>query len=61
MKQIGVKEKNLYRLQFETEASLSSREINPHRCELRELCNRCMGHLHHGTLDTLREIAMGLT
>jgi len=33
VKQIGVSVKNLYRLKFEIEASLSSREISMHKCD----------------------------
>ena len=49
VKQIGVSVKNLYRLKFEIEASLSSREISMHKCDLREIWHRGMGHLHHVT------------
>ena len=56
----GVRVMNFYMLQFVTIVTLSNKEINVHRCDLGELWHRHMGHLHHGVLIILREIAIGL-
>lgn len=56
MKQIGVRVKNLYKLQVETEVAL--RRV--HGRDMGELWHKCMGHLHHGALKILQQIAMGL-
>lgn len=57
IKQIGVRMKNLYRLQVETCAALSSKA----RCaDVGELWHRRMGHLHHGALKILQQIDTGI-
>jgi transposase InsO family protein len=56
--QLGVRAKTLYRLQFETAAVVSRKDIQQGR-ELAELWHRRMGHLHHRELKILGEIAIG--
>jgi hypothetical protein len=58
--QIGVRAKNLYRLQFGAVATLSSKKDNQQGRELAELRHRRMGHLHHRVLKILGAIAIGL-
>eukprot|EP00253_Pinus_taeda_P004103 PITA_04103 len=55
--QIGVRVKNIYKLDVETDVALSPKE----RCaDAGELWHRCMGHLHHGALKILQQITTGL-
>lgn len=60
MKQIGVRMKNLYRLQVETCATLSNKAYGEQSKDVGELWHMCMGDLHHGALKILRQISTGL-
>eukprot|EP00253_Pinus_taeda_P024256 PITA_24256 len=60
MKQICVRMKNLYRLQVETCIALSSKPVGGQRRDVGELWHMHMGHLHHGALKILQQIATGL-
>jgi hypothetical protein len=52
---IGVRREKLYRLQFEPTRALVS-----NTCDMVELWHRRMSHLHHGALNVLKEIVIGL-
>lgn len=59
-KQIEVTMKNLYKLQVETTTTLGSIGVSEQNHDLGEFWHRRMGHLHHGALKILRDIATGL-
>ena len=60
VKQIGVRVKNLYGLQVERCAALNSKAGGKQSRDIGKLWHRCMGHLHHGVLKILQQIATGL-
>ena len=55
-KKIGERVKNLYKLKVETDATLS---IKAGCANVGELWHRRMGHLRHGALKILQQIATG--
>lgn len=57
VKQIGVRMKNLYMLQVETCAASSSEAGSAQSRDVEELWHNRMGHLHHGELKILQQIA----
>lgn len=59
-KQIGVRHKSMYILQFEIAATLTSRGSPDSRGELGELWHRCMGHLLGSASKIHKEIVIGL-
>lgn len=60
MKQIGVRMKNIYKLQVETNATLSHKAGSEHDIDVGELWHKCMGRLHHEALKILQQIAIGI-
>jgi hypothetical protein len=54
-KMIGIRPRKLYRLQFESPRAL----INSTK-DMGELWHKRMAHLHHGALNILKEIVIGL-
>eukprot|EP00253_Pinus_taeda_P035729 PITA_35729 len=52
-KQIGIRIKNLYMLQVEDCAALSSKAKEVHGKDIGELWHRRLGHLHHGALKIM--------
>eukprot|EP00253_Pinus_taeda_P035408 PITA_35408 len=53
-KQIGIQVKNLYKLQVEDYAALSSKEEVMHGQDIGEFWHRRLGHLHHGVLKIMQ-------
>jgi len=56
MNQIGVCVKNLYKLDVEDYAALSTKVEKVQSCDVGELWHRRLGHLHHGVLNILQQI-----
>eukprot|EP00253_Pinus_taeda_P026441 PITA_26441 len=59
-KQIGIRIKNLYKLQAEDCAALSSKEKEVHGQDIGELWHRRLGHLHLGALKIMQQISTRL-
>lgn len=57
VKQNGVQVKNLYKLDVEDYATLSTKEEKVHRRDVNALWHRRLGHLHHGTLKIMHHIS----
>jgi len=59
-KQIGIRVKNLYKLQVEDFAALSSKAEVMHGQYIGELWHRRLGQLHHGALNIMQQISTEL-
>eukprot|EP00253_Pinus_taeda_P035315 PITA_35315 len=59
-KQIGIRIKNLYKLQVEYCVALSSKVEVVHGQDISELWHRRLGHLHHGAFKIMQQISTGL-
>jgi len=60
VKNIGVRVKNIYKLDVEDCAALSIKEEKVQSRDLGELWHRRLIHLHHGTLKIMQHISIGL-
>ena len=60
MKKIGVRVKNLHKLDGEDYAALSSKVDKVEIRDISELCHRRLGHLHHNALRIMQHISTGL-
>jgi len=56
VKKIWIRVKNLYKLEVEECAALSTKEERVKSRDVGELWHRRLGHLHHGALKILQEI-----
>eukprot|EP00253_Pinus_taeda_P005090 PITA_05090 len=59
-KRIGIRVKNLYKLEVENYAALSSKAKLVQSQDIGELWNRILGHLHHGALKIMQHISTRL-
>jgi hypothetical protein len=60
VKQIGVRVKNLYKLDVEDCVALSTKAEKVQSRDVGELWHRRLGHLHHGALKIMQQISTGL-
>ena len=60
VKRIGIRVKNLYKLEIEDCVSLSTKEKKVQSHKIDELRHRRLGHLHGGTLKIMQKISTGL-
>eukprot|EP00253_Pinus_taeda_P036139 PITA_36139 len=60
-KRIGIRVKNLYKLEVDDCATLSTKAKLVQSHDIGELWHRWLGHLHHGTLKIMQHISTGLT
>eukprot|EP00253_Pinus_taeda_P021923 PITA_21923 len=59
-KRIGIRVKNLYKLEVDDCAALSSKVEMVQSQDVGELWHRRLGHLHHGALKIMQQISTGL-
>eukprot|EP00253_Pinus_taeda_P030237 PITA_30237 len=59
-KRIGIRVKNLYKLEVDDCAALSTKEELRQSQDIGELWHRQLGHLHHGALKIMQHISTGL-
>eukprot|EP00253_Pinus_taeda_P005188 PITA_05188 len=59
-KHIGIRSRNLYKLQVEDCVALSSKAEVVHGQDIGKLCHRRPGQLHHGALKIMQQIFTGL-
>ena len=59
-KRIGIRVKNLYKLEVDDCATLSSKAEMVQSQDVSELWHRRLGHLHHGALKIMQQISIGL-
>jgi hypothetical protein len=59
-KRIGIRVKNLYKLEVDDCAALSSKAEMVQSQDVGELWHRRLGHLHHGALKIMQQISTGL-
>lgn len=52
-KRIGIRVKNLYKLEVDDCAALSTKSELVQSQDIVELCHRWLGHLHHGALKIM--------
>ena len=60
MKRIGIGVKNIYKLEVDDCAMLSSKAEVVQSQDVGELWHRRLGHLHHGALKIMQQISTGL-
>eukprot|EP00253_Pinus_taeda_P031503 PITA_31503 len=60
VKKIGIQVKNLYKLEVEECASLSTKAKRVQSQDVGELWHRKLCHLHHGALKILQQISIGI-
>eukprot|EP00253_Pinus_taeda_P004441 PITA_04441 len=60
VKQIGVRVKDLYKLEVDVCVALSSKVEHVQSRDVRELWHRRMGHLYHGALNIMQQITTRL-
>jgi hypothetical protein len=59
-KRIGIRVKNLYKLEVDDCAALSTKAELVQSQDIGELWHRRLGHLHHGALKIMQQISTGL-
>eukprot|EP00253_Pinus_taeda_P008414 PITA_08414 len=59
-KRIRIQVKNLYKLEVDDCAALSTKEELVQSQDIGELWHRWLGHLHHGALNIMQQISTGL-
>ena len=59
-KRIGIRVKNLYKLEVDDCVALSSKAELVQIQDIGELWHRRLGHLHHGALKIMQQISTGL-
>ena len=59
-KRIGIRVKNLYKLEVDDCAALSTKAELVQSKDIGELWHRRLGHLHHGALKIMQQISIGL-
>ena len=59
-KRIGIRVKNIYKLEVDDCAALSSKAKMVQSQDVGELWHRRLGHLHHGALKIMQQISIGL-
>jgi len=59
-KRIGIRVKNLYKLEVDDYATLSTKAEMVKIQDIGELWHRQLGHLHHGDLKIMQQISIGL-
>ena len=59
-KRIGIQVKNLYKLEVDDCAALSTKAELVQSQDIGELWHRKLGHLHHGALKIMQQISTGL-
>ena len=59
-KRIGIRVKNLYKLEVDDYAALSSKAEMVQSQDIGELWHRRLGHLHHGALKIMQQISTRL-
>ena len=59
-KKIGIRVKNLYKLEVDGCAAMMSKAEEVVSRDEDELCHRRLGHLHHGALKILQQISTGI-
>ena len=60
MKRIGIQFKNLYKLEVDGWAAMMGKAEEVVSWDEGELWHRRLGHLHHGALNILQQISIGI-
>ena len=60
-KRVGIRVKNIYKLEVDDCATLSTKAELVQSQDIGELWHKRLGHLHHGALKIMQQISTGLT